>query len=130
MQSKTIWINGTFDVLHAGHIKMFREASDKGIVVVGIDTDERIKELKGPTRPINILKHRKEMLEAIKYINYVVTFDSEENLIETIKIFKPDEIHIGEEYRDKRIVGKELFKKIVYVPKYDGLSSTKILNKK
>ena len=60
--SNTVWLNGTFDVLHAGHIKLFREAKKlagpSGKVIVGTDSDERIRELKGPTRPINNLIDR------------------------------------------------------------------------
>lgn len=130
-QSKIIWLNGTFDVLHAGHVKMFQKASEQGNrVVVGIDTDERIRELKGSNRPVNILKHRVEMLQAIKYIDFVFTFGNEKELIDLIEYIEPDVLCIGEEYRNKRIVGKELFKEIIYIPKYDDLSSTKILNKK
>lgn len=128
---KTIWTNGTFDVLHAGHIKLFREArklaGPGGKVVVGTDSDNRIRELKGPTRPINNLFDRIDFLRAIKYIDDVVAFSSEDTLIANIKRYSPDIILIGEDYIDKRVVGGEFAKQIIYFPRYGGLSSSKII---
>ena len=69
-----IWVNGSFDVVHAGHIELFKYARSVGdYLVVGTDTDKRIRELKGPTRPINKQIHRLSMLNAIKYIGLVAT---------------------------------------------------------
>ena len=128
---KTIWTNGTFDVLHAGHIKLFREArklaGPGGKVVVGTDSDDRIRELKGPTRPINNLFDRIDFLRSIKYIDDVVAFSSEDTLIANIKRYSPDIILIGDDYKDKRVVGGEFAKEIIYFPRYGGLSSSKII---
>jgi len=130
---KIIWTNGTFDVLHAGHIKLFREArklaGPAGKVVVGTDSDDRIRELKGPTRPINNLYDRIDFLRAIKYIDCVVTFSSEDELEARIKQFSPDILLIGEDYIDKPIVGAQYAKEIVYFPRYGGLSSTNIIGR-
>ena len=129
---KTIWTNGTFDVLHAGHIKLFREArklaGPGGKVVIGTDSDDRIRELKGPTRPINNLFDRIDFLRSIKYIDDVVAFSSEDTLIANIKRYSPDIILIGDDYKDKRVVGGEFAKEIIYFPRYGGLSSSKIIN--
>ena len=128
---KTVWTNGTFDVLHAGHIKLFRDArklaGPGGKVVVGTDSDDRIRELKGPTRPINNLFDRIDFLRAIKYIDDVVAFSSEDTLIANIKRYSPDILLIGEDYIDKRVVGGEFAKEIIYFPRYGGLSSSKII---
>jgi D-beta-D-heptose 7-phosphate kinase/D-beta-D-heptose 1-phosphate adenosyltransferase len=128
---KTVWTNGTFDVLHMGHIKLFREArklaGPKGIVVVGTDSDERIRTLKGPTRPINDLFDRVDFLRSIKYIDDVVAFSSEDTLIANIKRYSPDIILIGDDYIGKRVVGGEFTKQIIYFPRYGGLSSSKII---
>ena len=128
---KTIWTNGTFDVLHMGHIKLFREArklaGPTGIVVVGTDSDERIRTLKGPTRPINDLFDRVDFLRSIKYIDNVVAFSSEDTLIANIKRYSPDIILIGDDYIGKRVVGGEFAKQIIYFPRYGGLSSSKII---
>jgi D-beta-D-heptose 7-phosphate kinase/D-beta-D-heptose 1-phosphate adenosyltransferase len=129
---KTVWTNGTFDVLHMGHIKLFREArklaGPKGIVVVGTDSDERIRTLKGPTRPINDLFDRVDFLRSIKYIDDIVAFSSEDALIANIKRYSPDIILIGDDYIGKRVVGGEFAKQIIYFPRYGGLSSSKIIN--
>ena len=131
---KTVWTNGTFDVLHMGHIKLFREArklaGPTGLVVVGTDSDERIRTLKGPTRPINDLFDRVDFLRSIKYIDEVVAFSSEDALIANIKRYSPDIILIGDDYIGKRVVGGEYAKEIIYFPRYGGLSSSKIINDK
>ena len=132
-QPKIVWTNGTFDVLHMGHIKLFREArklaGPGGKVVVGTDSDERIRELKGPTRPINNLYDRIDFLRAIKYIDEVATFSSADALEAFIKRYSPDILLIGDDYIDKPIVGAQYAKEIVYFPRYGGLSSTNIINR-
>ena len=128
---KTVWTNGTFDVLHMGHIKLFREArklaGPTGLVVVGTDSDQRIRILKGPTRPINDLFDRVDFLRSIKYIDEVVAFSSEDALIANIKRYSPDIILIGDDYIGKRVVGGEYAKEIIFFPRYGGLSSSKII---
>ena len=130
---KTVWLNGTFDVLHAGHIELFRQArklaGPSGRVIVGTDSDERVRELKGPTRPINNLIDRVDFLRAIKYIDGVVTFSSEDELKARIKQFSPDILLIGDDYIGKPIVGAQYAKEIVYFPRYGGLSSSGIINR-
>ena len=127
----TVWLNGTFDVLHAGHIELFRQArklaGPSGKVIVGTDSDERIRELKGPTRPINNLIDRVDFLRAIKYIDGVVTFSSADELEARIKQFSPDILLIGDDYIDKPIIGSQFAKKIVFFPRYGGLSSSRII---
>jgi rfaE bifunctional protein nucleotidyltransferase chain/domain len=129
--SNTVWLNGTFDVLHAGHIELFRQAKKlagpSGRVIVGTDSDERVRELKGPTRPINNLIDRVDFLRAIKYIDGVVTFSSADELEARIKQFSPDILLIGDDYVDKPIVGSQFAKKVVFFPRYGGLSSSKII---
>jgi D-beta-D-heptose 7-phosphate kinase/D-beta-D-heptose 1-phosphate adenosyltransferase len=130
---KIVWLNGTFDVLHMGHIKLFRHArklaGPAGRVVVGTDSDERIRELKGPTRPINNIFDRVDFLNAIKYIDCVVTFSSADELEARIKQFSPDILLIGNDYVDKPIVGAQYAKEIVYFPRYGGLSSSNIIGR-
>jgi len=129
---KTVWLNGTFDVLHMGHINLFSHARKLagmgGKVVVGTDSDERIRELKGPSRPINNIFDRIGFLRAIKYIDGVVTFSTVSELEARIKHFSPDILLIGDDYIGKPIVGAQYAKKIVYFPRYGGLSSTMIIN--
>ena len=130
---KTIWTNGTFDVLHAGHIKLFREArklaGPGGKVIVGTDSDERIRELKGPSRPINNLYDRVDFLRAIKYIDEIATFSSVDALEAFIQRYSPDILLIGDDYIGKPIVGSQFAKEIVYFPRYGGLSSSNIIGR-
>jgi D-beta-D-heptose 7-phosphate kinase/D-beta-D-heptose 1-phosphate adenosyltransferase len=125
-----VWINGTFDIVHLGHIKMLKHGAELGdFLIVGIDSDRRVSELKGETRPINKLVSRITLLESIRYVDRVLSFDSDEELETLIKTIQPEIMVIGEEYKTKRIIGKEFVKEIVYFPFLDGFSSTNIINK-
>ena len=128
---KTVWTNGTFDVLHMGHIQLFRQArklaGPGGKVIVGTDSDERVRELKGPTRPINNIYDRVDFLRAIKYIDGVVVFSSADELEARIKQFSPDILLVGDDYINKPVVGAQYAKAVVYFPRYGGLSSSKII---
>jgi len=123
-----VWVNGTFDIVHLGHIQMLKKAANLGdFLIVGVDSDRRVKELKGEQRPINKLLSRITLLEAIKYVDRVVSFDSDEELETLIKTMRPAIMVIGEEYKDKRIIGREYVGEIVFFPKMEGFSSTHII---
>ena len=122
-----IWVNGAFDVLHIGHLKLLQHASSIGHVRVGIDADDRIKKLKGSTRPFNCFDYRKEFLTSLRFVNDVVGFNTEEELIEQIRLYQPDAMVIGSDYKDRRIVGAEFVPKIIYFDRVDNMSTTSIL---
>jgi len=122
-----IWVNGAFDILHIGHIKLLKHAAAMGYLRVGIDTDERIKELKGPGRPFNSFKDRMEMLSSLRFVDEVVGFSSEQELIDEIKEYEPDVMVIGSDYKDKRIIGAEHVKKIIFFDRIPDVSTTSIL---
>ena len=125
----TIWVNGSFDVLHAGHIELFKYARSVGdSLVVGADTDERIRELKGNTRPINQQIHRLTMLNAIKYIDQAVTFGSLEEQITRMKESGAKTLVIGSDYRGKSVVGED-FMEVVFFERVGNLSTTNIVSK-
>lgn len=123
-----VWVNGTFDVLHVGHITLLEFASQFGLLRVGIDTDKRVKELKGEDRPFNNQYDRKKMLEAIKFVDEVVLFDSREELIQSVKDYSPDIMVVGDDYKGEKVFGSEHAKKLVFFEKIPQYSSTKILN--
>ena len=128
-QPSIIWVNGCFDIMHMGHIEMLKYAKSLGqTLIVGTDTDERVKSNKGPTRPLNNLALRVSFLEAIKYVDTVVTFGSDEQLNELIRFYNADTMVVGEEYKGRRIVGGECVKNIIFYPKQYGLSTTKLIN--
>ena len=121
-----VWVNGTFDVLHVGHVSLLQFASLFGKVRVGIDTDRRVKELKGDDRPVNNWNDRCLMLKELRSVKEVVGFDSDEELEKQIKTFKPDYCVIGSDYKDKKVIGSQYCKKLVFFDKIDGYSTTKI----
>jgi rfaE bifunctional protein nucleotidyltransferase chain/domain len=124
-----IWVNGCFDVLHVGHIKLFEYAKSMGDkLVVGIDSDNRVKQLKGDDRPINTEEDRKEMLMSIKYIDSVVIFDTEQELIDNIKKLKPKLMVVGEDYRFKDVVGEEFSQGVGFFKRVVGYSTTNIVS--
>ena len=122
-----IWVKGAFDILHIGHIKLLIHAAAMGHLRVGIDTDDRIKELKGPTRPFNCFKDREEFLLSLRFVDDVVSFGTEEELIDQIKLYQPDIMVIGSDYKNRRIIGAEHVGKIVYFNRLDDISTTSIL---
>jgi D-beta-D-heptose 7-phosphate kinase/D-beta-D-heptose 1-phosphate adenosyltransferase len=125
-----IWINGCFDVLHIGHIELLEHAKKLGgYVLVGLDSDERVKELKGDDRPINPIEHRIKMIESLKFVDDVVTFNTDDDLRDIIYIYQPDIILIGDEYKNKEIIGAEYARDVVFFEKKNDISTTKILNK-
>lgn len=119
---KRVFVNGTFDVLHLGHLAMLNYAKSLGDhLVVAIDTDERVKRLKGPKRPINTVHERKVMLENLKAVDSVEIFDTDEDLI---NIIKTCEIMVkGGDYRTLPIIGKE-YVTVVLFDRIDEHSST------
>lgn len=121
-------VNGTFDILHVGHIALLRHAKTaypNAIVHVLIDSDRRVQELKGPSRPINSQHERLTMLSALRYVDSVNTFNSDEELADQIKKFDPDVMVKGSDYKDKPIIGAEYCKEIYFYEKDEELSTTK-----
>jgi D-beta-D-heptose 7-phosphate kinase/D-beta-D-heptose 1-phosphate adenosyltransferase len=125
---KKVWMNGCFDVLHHAHFKMIEYASTFGdLLVIGIDSDKRVKQLKGEDRPFHTEEERKYNLERIKGVSKVVIFNSEEALRELIKSYEPDIFVIGSDYMDKPIIGGNYSKSIVFFNRMEDFSTTKIL---
>lgn len=125
---KKIWVNGTFDVLHIGHIKLLEYASTLGTVRVGIDTDSRVREKKGEGRPYNGIEDRMEFIRSIRFVNSVVSFDSDNTLIDRIKEWEPDILVIGDDYQHQPIIGIECVPQVMFFEKIKDKSSTNILN--
>ena len=125
-----VWVNGTFDVLHIGHIKLLEFASQFGEIRVGIDTDDRVKQFKGELRPINNINDRIYFMNSIKYVNSSVSFSTDEELCDRIKEWNADIIIVGNDYKDKKVIGSHLVKEVIFFDKIDGYSSTKIIESK
>jgi D-beta-D-heptose 7-phosphate kinase/D-beta-D-heptose 1-phosphate adenosyltransferase len=119
-----IWTNGCFDILHIGHLELFKYAKSLGhTLVVGIDGDSRVKELKGSSRPINNQLFRQTLLESIKYIDRVVVFDTDKELKDHIKNLLIDTIVVGDDYKNKTVIGSE-HANVIFFPKIPNLSSS------
>ena len=125
-----VWTNGTFDILHPGHIQLFKVAKELGdMVIVGTDTDEKIKKDKGDHRPINDLCYRVAMLEAIKYIDAVHTFDTRLELEGLIQMYNPDILLIGDDWRNGDVVGREFAKEVRFLPRVGGYASSNTIKR-
>jgi len=125
---KKIFINGTFDVLHPGHINLFKEAKDKGdFLFVAIDSDKRVSQLKGIDRPFNNQENRKFILENLKPIDKVEIFNSDDELKGLIKNYEPDIMMVGSDWKGKNIIGSEYAKQLIFFDRIGNYSTTKII---
>ena len=125
----TVWTNGCFDILHPGHMELFKVAKSLGDrLIVGVDTDEKVSKDKGPERPINNLEYRKAMLESIKYIDIVLPFGSRIELEQSIQLYNPDILLIGGDWRNGDVVGCEFAKEVRFFNRVGGYSSTDVIN--
>jgi D-beta-D-heptose 7-phosphate kinase/D-beta-D-heptose 1-phosphate adenosyltransferase len=126
---KTVMVNGTFDILHPGHIALLNTARSYGdYLVVAIDTDRRVTELKGPRRPINNQDFRRIMLSNFKAVDIVELFDTTEELVDIIKTYKPDVYVKGSDWKnDKASTAEEYCNQVIYYDRIDEYSTTKII---
>ncbi len=130
---KIVFTNGCFDILHVGHVKYLNDAKKLGdILIVGVNSDESIKRLKGSERPINCLEDRMYILDNLKCVDFVVPF-WEDDPRELIKIIKPHYHVKGSDYKNKTLIERELVEnfggKIVFIDLVEGKSTTKIIEK-
>jgi rfaE bifunctional protein nucleotidyltransferase chain/domain len=128
-----VFTNGCFDLLHGGHVRLFREARKRGdILIVALNTDASIRRLKGPARPIFPLGERLEVLSAIADIDYLTWF-AEETPRKTIAALLPDVLVKGGDWKPGQVVGKEEVEgaggKVVIVPYLKGHSSSSIIGR-
>ena len=131
--SKIVFTNGCFDILHVGHIRYLEKAKQMGdYLVVGLNSDKSVKKLKGDKRPINRQKDRAEMLLALESVDFVVIFE-EKTPYKLIKKIKPDILVKGGDWKIEDIVGSDLVqsyggsvKSISYIK---GKSTTNVIEK-
>ena len=105
--NNVVFTNGCFDILHRGHLELLEYCKSLGTVIVGLNSDESVKRLKGETRPINSQEDRRFMLECCKFVDAVVIFD-EDTPYNLIKKFSPDIIVKGGDYKVSEVVGNDL----------------------
>ena len=122
-------VNGTFDILHRGHIELLNFARQQGdSLLVAIDTDRRVKELKGEDRPINNQDDRKLFLYNLKAVDTVMLFDSKEELINIMKEYQPDVYVKGSDWQhDRQSTAEQYCNKVIYYDRIEPYSTTKII---
>lgn len=128
-----VFTNGCFDILHVGHVRYLKQASELGdVLVVGLNSDASVKRLKGSDRPVNSEKDRAELLSALGFVDYVVVFD-EDTPYNLIKAIQPDVLVKGGDYKPEDVVGKGIVEsrggKVLILPFVEGKSTTGIINK-
>lgn len=125
---KKVFVNGTFDILHVGHIRMLEFAKQHGdYLLVALDTDERIKRLKGHGRPINSLDIRREMMLSLRTVDDVTHFSTNEELEDIVFQCQPDVMIVGSDYKDKPVIGSEYAKKLIFFDRIEEYSTTKTI---
>ena len=127
--SKVVWCNGTFDILHPGHIKLFKVGKSLGDkLIVATDTDEKIRQDKGASKPVNNLCDRISMLQAIKYIDQVLYFGNRKELEGLIELYSPDILLLCDDWKGGDVVGIEYAKEARFLPRLN-YSTTDIIRK-
>ena len=129
MENKIVWCNGTFDILHPGHIELFKVGASLGKkLIVATDTDEKIRQDKGASKPVNNLCDRISMLQAIKYIDEVLYFGNRKELEGLIELYSPDILLLGDDWKGGDVVGRQYAKEVKFLPRLN-YSTTKIIEK-
>lgn len=123
-----VFVNGSFDILHLGHLELLNTAKKLGdYLLVAIDSDRRISEIKGKDRPFNNQLNRYTLMANLKAVDEVKIFDSELELIDIIKEYQPDIMMVGGDYRNKRVIGSEYAKKVDFFDRVYDESTTKTI---
>ena len=128
-----VFTNGCFDILHAGHVRYLQAAKELGdCLIVGLNSDQSVRAIKGPTRPINHQEDRAEVLSALSAVDYVVIFDepTAENLVTAIK---PAVYAKGGDYNSKDLPEASIVAKYggktILIPEVPGRSSSNIIKR-
>ena len=126
---KIVFTNGCFDILHLGHIKYLEKAKSLGdILIVGLNSDRSIRNIKGEGRPINSQDERAYILASLEVVDYLVIFE-EDTPIDLIRLIKPDILVKGGDYEGKKIVGANIVEEVKIVKYIDNKSTSKIIEK-
>lgn len=126
---KLIFTNGCFDILHVGHVKYLEEAKSYGdALILGLNSDESVSRLKGPTRPVNSEEDRAYILASLEAVDYVVKF-YDDTPYKLIKAVKPHVLVKGGDYEGKEVVGQDIADELRLVDFVDGKSTTKTIER-
>ena len=130
---KIVFTNGCFDLIHLGHIEVIARSADLGdILIIGVNTDNSIKRLKGKNRPIVEEISRAKQLAALEFVDAVVFFD-QDTPMDLIKMINPNVITKGGDYNTDQVIGNDIVTQnngeVVIIPLTQGYSTTSILEK-
>jgi rfaE bifunctional protein nucleotidyltransferase chain/domain len=131
--SNLVFTNGCFDLLHPGHLQYLSKAKNLGgLLVVGLNSDDSIKRIKGLNRPINNFEFRAKMLAYFSFVDFIVEFD-DETPINLIKQIRPNILVKGADYKNQEVVGSDVVLsyggKVVLLEFLEGYSSSSIIDK-
>ena len=126
---KRVFVNGTFDILHRGHLELLNYAKSLGYVIVGIDTDECVREKKGSGRPVHNQEERKFLLENLRSVDEVIFFSSEPEFEELIKSLKPDIIIVGSDWKEKSTIKTYYDGELIFFDRMGEYSTTKTIGR-
>jgi rfaE bifunctional protein nucleotidyltransferase chain/domain len=119
------FVNGCFDILHIGHIRMLQFAkANCDYLIVAIDSDERVSQLKGSSRPVNNVDNRSELLLELRSVDAVKNFSSANELIDLIKSTAPDIMVVGSDYKNKEVIGSQHAKELLFFNRIEGHSTS------
>lgn len=125
---KISFVNGCFDVLHPGHIELLKYARSLGdYLIVAIDSDRKVAEMKGPERPIFSQYDRALMLKSIRYVDVVHVFDTRKELEDLLESISPDIMVVGSDWKGKEVVGSQYAKSVRFFDRLGDYSTTKTI---
>lgn len=130
---RIVFTNGCFDLLHIGHIRYLKSAKAEGdVLLVGLNSDRSVRQIKGPTRPIVSENERAEVLASLACVDFITFFDEPDPLV-TIRVLMPDVLVKGADWEEDAIVGKDVVEanggRVVRIPVTEGASTSRIIEK-
>ncbi len=126
---RVVFTNGVFDIIHPGHVEVLKQARSLGdMLIVGINTDESVRRLKGNLRPILTLEERMSIISSIRYVDAVVPFE-EDTPYRLIEFLRPHVLVKGGDYRPEEVVGRDIVEEVVIIPLKEGISTSRIIER-
>ena len=123
-----VFVNGTFDILHMGHLDLLNYAKSLGTyLLVAVDSDNRVTEKKGSDRPFNKINNRVALLSNLKAVDKVLVFNSDIELESIIEQYNPDIMLVGSDWKNKKVIGSEYAKELVLFDRVIDESTTKTI---